>query len=119
MFLKRFYDDGLAQASYLIASERSDAALVVDPNRDVEQYIAAAEAEGLRITHVTETHIHADFLSGARDLVRVTGARLLLSAEGDADWQYHFAADERAELLRDGDRFTIGEIQIEVRHTPG
>ena len=119
MLLKRFYDEGLAQASYLVGSERTGEALVIDPLRDLEPYLAAAADEEIRITHVTETHIHADFLSGARDLVRLTGARLLLSAEGDADWQYRFAADERAELLRDGDRFTVGEIQIDVRHTPG
>ena len=119
MLLKRFYDEGLAQASYLVGSERTGEALVVDPLRDLEPYVAAAADEELRITHVTETHIHADFLSGARDLVRRTGARLLLSAEGGADWQYHFAPDERAELLRDGDSFTLGEIRVDVRHTPG
>ena len=119
MLLKRFYDEGLAQASYLVASERTGEALVIDPLRDLERYLAAAADEELRITHVTETHIHADFLSGARDLVRRTGARLLLSAEGDADWQYRFAPNERAELLRDGDSFMVGEIRIDVRHTPG
>jgi hydroxyacylglutathione hydrolase len=119
MLLKRLYDDGLAQASYLVGSERTGEALVIDPLRDLEPYLAAAAEEELRITHVTETHIHADFLSGARELVRLTGARLLLSAEGGPDWQYHFAADERAELLRDGDRFAVGEIQVDVRHVPG
>ena len=119
MLLKRFYDDGLAQASYLVGSERTGEALVIDPLRDLEPYLAAAADEELRITHVTETHIHADFLSGARDLVRRTGARLLLSAEGGADWQYRFAPVEGAELLRDGDSFTLGEIRVDVRHTPG
>ena len=119
MLLKRFYDEGLAQASYLVGAERTGEALVVDPLRDLEPYLAAAADEELRITHVTETHIHADFLSGARDLVRATGARLLLSAEGGPDWQYRFAANERAELLRDGDSLTIGEIRVDVRHTPG
>ena len=119
MLLKRLYDDGLAQASYLVGSESTGEALVIDPLRDLEPYLAVAADEELRITHVTETHIHADFLSGARDLVRLTGARLLLSAEGGPDWQYRFAADERAELLRDGDRFTVGEIQVDVRHVPG
>ena len=66
MLLKRFYDDGLAQASYLVGAETTDEALIIDPTRDVEPYREAAAAEGLRITHVTETHIHADFLSGAR-----------------------------------------------------
>ena len=119
MLLKRFYDEGLAQASYLVGSERTGEALVIDPLRDLEPYLAAAADEEVRITHVTESHIHADFLSGARDLVRLTGARLLLSAEGGADWQYRFAADERAELLRDGDRFAIGEVRVDVRHVPG
>ena len=119
MLLKRFYDDGLAQASYLVGAETTSEALVIDPLRDLEPYLAAAAEEDLRITHVTETHIHADFLSGARDLVRQTGARLLLSGEGGADWQYRFAPSEGAELLRDGDSFTIGEITIEARHMPG
>jgi hydroxyacylglutathione hydrolase len=119
MLLKRFYDDGLAQASYLVGAETTGEALVIDPLRDLEPYLAAAAAEELRITHVTETHIHADFLSGARDLVEHTGARLLVSGEGGADWQYRFDASESAELLRDGDSFTIGEIKIETRHMPG
>ncbi|MBW8839288.1 MAG: MBL fold metallo-hydrolase [Gemmatimonadetes bacterium] len=119
MLLKRFYDEGLAQASYLVGAERTGEALVVDPLRDLEPYLAAAADEELRITHVTETHIHADFLSGARNLVRATGARLLLSAEGGPDWQYRFASNERAELLRDGDSLTIGEIHVDVRHMPG
>jgi hydroxyacylglutathione hydrolase len=68
MFLKRFYDESLAQASYLIGCAATGEAIVVDPNRDVQPYLDAAKAEKLRITHVTETHIHADFVSGARGL---------------------------------------------------
>lgn len=119
MLLKRIYEDGLAQASYLLGAETTGEALVVDPNRDISRYVEAAAAEQLRITHVTETHIHADFMSGARELVRQTGARLLLSAEGDADWQYRIGASERAELLRDGDSFHLGEVRVDVRHMPG
>ncbi len=119
MFLKRFYDEGLAQASYLLASERSDAAIVVDPNRDVEQYIAAAEAEGLRIAHVTETHIHADFVSGSRELAQRTGATLYLSNEGGADWSYGFAAESGAVLLKHESRIDVGDIAITALHTPG
>jgi hydroxyacylglutathione hydrolase len=119
MLLKRFYEEGLAQASYLVGAETASEALVIDPNRDVERYITAADAEQLRITHVTETHIHADFISGARELVRRTGARLLLSAEGDEDWQYRIGAAERTELLRDGDTFAVGEVRVDVRHMPG
>ena len=119
MLLKRFYDDGLAQASYLLASERSDAALVVDPNRDVEQYIAAAEAEGLRIAHVTETHIHADFVSGSRELAQRTGATLYLSAEGGRDWRYGYAAESGAVLLKHESRIDVGDVAITALHTPG
>ncbi|HEV2131014.1 MAG TPA: MBL fold metallo-hydrolase, partial [Longimicrobiaceae bacterium] len=119
MILKRFYDDKLAQASYLIGSSESGDALVVDANRDAEQYVTAAEGEGLRITHVTETHIHADYLSGSRELAARTGARLYLSAEGGEEWQYAFAEEEDAVLLRDGDTFRVGNVQIDVLHTPG
>lgn len=119
MLLKRFSDDKLAQASYLIGCQATGEALVVDPNRDTDQYLAAADAEGVRITHVTETHIHADFVSGSRELARRAGARLLLSAEGGPDWQYGFAEDAGASLLHDGDTFMVGNIRFTVRHTPG
>jgi hydroxyacylglutathione hydrolase len=119
VLLKRFYDDGLAQASYLLASERSDAALVVDPNRDVEQYIAAAEAEGLRIAHVTETHIHADFVSGSRELAQRTGATLYLSAEGGRDWRYGYAAESGAVLLKHESQIEVGDVAVTALHTPG
>ncbi len=119
MLIKRFYHDGLAQASYLIGCQRKGEALVIDANRDADQYIAAATAEGLRITHVTETHIHADYLSGSRELASHTGATLLLSAEGGPDWQYAFAEQSRATLLHDGDWFMVGNVRVEVMHTPG
>ena len=119
MFLERFYDDNLAQASYLIGAETTDAAVVIDPNREIEQYLRVAAAKGLRITHVTETHIHADFVSGARDLARNTGAKLLLSGEGGTDWQYRLSAEDAAVLLMDGDSFLVGELKFEVLHTPG
>ncbi|MET0396262.1 MAG: MBL fold metallo-hydrolase [Longimicrobiaceae bacterium] len=119
MILKRFYDDKLAQASYLVGCAATGEALVVDPNRDVEPYIRAARAEGVRITHVTETHIHADFVSGARELAARTGARLLLSDEGGEGWRYAYAAADGATLLRGGDTFRVGNVRIDVLHTPG
>lgn len=119
MYFQRVYDTPLAQASYLIGCQQTGEALVVDPNRDVGQYIAAAEAQGLRVTHVTETHIHADFVSGARELARRTGARLLLSDEGGPDWKYAYAAEDGAQLLEDGDHFMVGNIRLDVLHTPG
>jgi len=119
MFFQRFYDTNLAQASYLIGCQQTGDAAVVDPIRDVEQYLAAAEQEGLRITHVTETHIHADFVSGARELAQRTGAQLLLSDEGSADWRYAYGAESGARLLKDGDHFMVGNIRLDVLHTPG
>ncbi|HET9604758.1 MAG TPA: rhodanese-like domain-containing protein [Gemmatimonadales bacterium] len=119
MLLKRFYDDRLAQASFLVGCQATGGALVLDANRDAGQYITAAKAEGLRITHVTETHIHADFVSGSRELASRTGAELLLSAEGGADWQYGFAREADATLLHDGDSFMVGNLRFDVMHTPG
>ena len=75
MLLRRFYDDALAQASYLIGCQATGEALVVDPTRDAEQYVRAAAAEGVRVTQVTETHIHADFVSGSRELAARTGVQ--------------------------------------------
>lgn len=119
MFVKRFYDKRLAQASYLIGCVASGEALVVDANRDLEQYIAAAHDEDLRITHVSETHIHADYVSGSRELAHRTGAQLFLSAEGGPDWQYAFAQSDGATLVRDGDSFMVGNIRVVILHTPG
>ena len=119
MLLKRIYDESLAQASYLIGCPATGEALVVDPNRDVAQYVKAAADEDLTITHVTETHIHADFVSGSRELAKVTGAELLLSDEGGPDWKYAFAKEAGARLLHDGDTFMVGNLKFEVLHTPG
>lgn len=119
MFIKRFFEPKLAQTSYVIGCPGAGEAIVIDPNRDVEQYIAAAAAEGTKIAHITETHIHADFCSGARELAARTGGRLYLSAEGGADWQYAFAADDHAVLVKHGDHITVGNVDLEVLHTPG
>lgn len=102
MLLQRFYDSKLAQASYLVGCQRTGEALVIDPTRDAEQYVAAARAEGLRITHVTETHIHADYVSGSRELVARAGAGLHLSDKGGPDWTYAFAKSDGAVLLKNG-----------------
>jgi hydroxyacylglutathione hydrolase len=119
MLLKRFYDTKLAQASYLVGCQRTGEALVIDPNRDVDQYVRGAEAEGLRIAHVTETHIHADFVSGSREVAERTGAQLYLSDEGDADWKYGYARLAGAQLVRDGDVINVGNVTLRVLHTPG
>ncbi|MBV9880664.1 MAG: MBL fold metallo-hydrolase [Gemmatirosa sp.] len=119
MYLERLYEPSLSQASFLIGCQATGEALVVDPTRDVARYVAAAAAQHLRITHVTETHIHADFVSGARELAARTGARLLLSDEGGDDWSYRFAAEAGAMLLRDGDTFDVGRVRVAAMHTPG
>ena len=117
MIVTRFYEPAIAQASYLIGCAATGEAIVIDPNRDVDRYLAAAAHEGVTITHVTETHIHADFLSGARELAARTGAKLYLSDEGDQDWKYQFASE--ATLVRHGDRIKVGNVIIEVVATPG
>ena len=119
MFFQRFYDTKLAQASYLIGCQRTGEAVVIDPNRDVQQYLDAAAREGLRVTHVTETHIHADFVSGARELAQRSGAQLVLSDEGDAEWKYAFTKEAGARLVKDGEHFMVGNIRLDVMHTPG
>ena len=119
MLLRQIYHDGLAQASYLIGCQATGEAIVIDPNRTIEQYLAAAQRAGLRITAVTETHIHADYVSGARELAAVTGAQLYLSDMGPAEWKYAYAAAAGATLLHDGDRFMVGNVRLEVLHTPG
>src|SRR3954464_10201054 len=94
MLLERYYDDGLAQASYLIGCERTGRAIVVDPNRDVQQYVDAAAKHRMRIAYVTETHIHADYLSGSLELARRARAELLLSSHGGDDWAYGIPAGD-------------------------
>lgn len=119
MFFRQLYDTALAQASYVIGCQATGEAIVIDPLRDPAPYLAVAQAEGLRITHVTETHIHADFVSGARELRAACGAQLYLSAEGGPEWQYAYAAADGATLLHDGDRIVVGNLHLDVMHTPG
>jgi len=116
VIVKRFFEPLIAQNSYLIGCGEAGEAIVIDPNRNLQQYLDAADAANLRITHVTETHIHADFASGARELAHRTGASLCLSDEGDKDWKYQFPHDRK---LKHGDRITIGNVKIDVLHTPG
>lgn len=117
MILKRFYEDRIAQASFMLGC--SGEAVIIDPNRNIKRYVDAASAEGLRICAVTETHIHADFVSSGRELARCTGAVLCVSAEGGPDWQYAFAQQPGVRLLRHGDSIRAGKIRLDVIHTPG
>jgi hydroxyacylglutathione hydrolase len=119
MIFRRLYHDRLAQASYLIACETTRRAAIVDPRRDVQPYLEAAEQEDVRIAHVTETHLHADFLSGAEELARTSGAELLLSVEGEDPAAAERARRAGARPLRDGDTIDLGTVRIEARHVPG
>lgn len=118
MYLERFYDETLAQASYLVGCQATGEAIVIDPARHVEPYLERAQAQGLSIIAVTETHIHADFVSGTRELASRCGARMYLSDEGDAAWKYQFAGPDD-QLVKDGHTITIGNLTLEVMHTPG
>src|SRR5487761_1347173 len=107
----QYYLDCLSQASYLIGDERSGRAVVVDPRRDVEIYLADAAEAGLRIELVIETHFHADFLSGDLELAALTGAEIAYGAAAVADFPIRHLAD--------GDRISLGEVTLEVLETPG
>lgn len=119
MIFKFLYDASLSQASYFIGCQATNEAVVVDPLRDVDQYIELAEREGMRIAAVTETHIHADYCSGARELAFRTSAQLFLSGCGTPDWRYRYAVNDRAAEVVEGDVIGIGNVRLTVLHTPG
>jgi hydroxyacylglutathione hydrolase len=120
MFLKQITDSSLAQNSYLVGCQRTGEAIIVDPERDVDRYLKIAAANDLRISAVAETHIHADFVSGARELAADSAVQIYLSAEGGADWQSEWAKGEsNIHLLRDGTTFHVGNIKFQTLHTPG
>lgn len=119
MLLRTLYDESLAQASYVVGCQATGEALIIDPNRSLDQYIELVERKGLRITAVTETHIHADFVSGSRELAQRTGAQLYLSDMGPAEWKYTYAAEAGAILLKHKDTFKVGNILVQALHTPG
>ena len=121
MFFRQVYDPKLAQYGYVIGCQATREAIVVDPLRDVDAYLDICEREGLRLVAVAETHIHADFLSGARELAERAHAKVYVSGEGGADWQSEWLKGSAYPhtLLRDGDHFMIGNIRFDVIHTPG
>ncbi|CAN5753174.1 MBL fold metallo-hydrolase [soil metagenome] len=109
MYFKQFYLGCLAHASYLIGSEGEG--VVVDPQRDVDHYINEAEANGLKIKHVIETHLHADFVSGHRELAARTGAEIVFSEKAEATFPHR--------AVREGDEVTIGKVVLRIMETPG
>ncbi|HEX7942013.1 MAG TPA: MBL fold metallo-hydrolase, partial [Gemmatimonadaceae bacterium] len=119
MIFRRLYHDRLAQASYLVACETTRQAIVIDPLRDPEPYLEAAALDDVRIAYVTETHLHADFLSGAEALAARAAAALLLSAEGGDAGVAARLRRTGDTALRTGDRIAVGRVRLDVRHTPG
>ncbi|MBL8815525.1 MAG: MBL fold metallo-hydrolase [Planctomyces sp.] len=119
MLLRYFYDSNLAHASYLVGCQRAKTAIVIDPGRDIDQYLEAAKREGLKLVGAAETHIHADYVSGARELADRVDAKLYVSDEGPPEWKYQFLKAYQHQLLHDGDHFLIGNIRFDVMHTPG
>jgi len=115
MYFQHVYDKSLAQASYFIGCQASGEAIVIDAKRDIDTYLEIARQNNLKITHIAETHIHADFLAGSRELAAVTGAKMYLSDEGGKDWQYEFGHVG----LKHGDILEVGNLTFEVLHTPG
>src|SRR5688572_21267555 len=106
----RFFDDGLAQASFFLACPRAKEAIVIDPRRDVDIYVELARAHGFRIVHTIETHVHADFACGSRELLAV-GARPLAGPGASLRYTHH--------EVQDGERVRVGDLSIQFMHTPG
>jgi glyoxylase-like metal-dependent hydrolase (beta-lactamase superfamily II)/rhodanese-related sulfurtransferase len=111
MKFNQYYLDCLSHASYLIGDETTGRAVVVDPQRDVSEYIADAKELGMTIELVIETHFHADFLSGHLELAKATGARIVYSSVAKPEFDYM--------PVEDGERYSLGDVQLEFRHTPG
>jgi glyoxylase-like metal-dependent hydrolase (beta-lactamase superfamily II)/rhodanese-related sulfurtransferase len=109
MYFKQFYLGCLAHASYLIGSEGE--AVVVDPQRDVDQYLAEAAAQNLQIKYVIETHLHADFVSGHRELAARTDAEIVFGAAAGAAFPHR--------AVREGNEITIGKVVLRIMETPG
>src|SRR6266852_3545727 len=111
MRIRQLVDEGLGNSAHLVISERRGVAALVDPLRDVDQYQEVARREGVRITHVFETHIHNDFLTGSRELAARTGARIVASADAGLEFDH--------QPVCDGDVVAIGDVSITVLATPG
>ncbi|MBK8028003.1 MAG: MBL fold metallo-hydrolase [Chloroflexi bacterium] len=111
MYLQQFFIDGIGCLSYLVGCESYGVAAVIDPDRDVQKYLDAAAERGLKITHIIETHLHADHVSGNTDLADRTGADIYVHEAADAEFE--------VKLLQGGDTLTLGNLDLRIRHTPG
>jgi hydroxyacylglutathione hydrolase len=114
LVFKTIQTQGIAELSYLLGDDDERVGAIFDPRADVDVYVDMAREAGLAITHIFETHIHADLVSGSRELcARVESARIYASGEGGAEYGFE------PEKIRDGDRFAFGEVLVTARHTPG
>ncbi|HEY2045234.1 MAG TPA: MBL fold metallo-hydrolase [Candidatus Udaeobacter sp.] len=114
LVFKTIQTEGIAELSYLVGDDDEGVAAVFDPRADCDVYIEAARDAGVIITHIFETHIHADLVSGSRELcARLESAKIYASGEGGAEYGFN------PEKIKDGDRFEFGEVIVTARHTPG
>ena len=105
------YTDGVAQISYLVGDSKAAVAAVIDPRRDIDVYLRMAKARGLRIAYAIETHIHADFVSGAQTLAKRTGAQIIGGRSDSYQFDLHQASD--------GETIELGQVRLQVMHSPG
>ena len=117
MFFHQRFIPGLAIASYLVGDEKAKQIAVIDPTRDVDEYIRIAKEEGLRITHILETHVHADYVSGSAELkARLAGEpQIVVSGMGGKAWTPPYADT----VIKDGDEVKLGNVRLKAVHTPG
>src|SRR5437868_14920869 len=114
LIFERILTDGIAAVSYLIGDDEEGTAAVIDPRADVEVYLELARKNVVSITHIFETHIHADLVSGSRELAdRTQTAKVFASVEGGAEYGFP------VEPVKDGDEFKFGALLLTARHTPG
>ena len=111
MIFKQYYLGCLSQASYLIGDQTTGRAVVVDPQREIAEYLADAAEYGLTIERVIETHFHADFLSGHLELAKATGAAIGYGSVAKPEFP--------TRLFADGEKVSLGDVSLEIRHTPG
>ena len=111
MYSQQFFIDGLGCASYIVGCEAKGVAAIIDPDRDVRKYLDAAASRGLTITHIIETHLHADHVSGNSDLAARTGAKIYVHEASGAEFPH--------QAVRDGDVLELGNLRLKVMHTPG
>lgn len=111
MYSQQFFIDGLGCASYIVGCEAKGVAAIIDPDREVQKYLEAAAARGLKITHIIETHLHADHVSGNSDLAARTGAHIYVHEASGAEFSH--------QAVRDGDELELGNLRLRILHTPG